>query len=156
MLGGVFLEPLVAPLPMVKAVLDNVEGVIDPATDLGLEPFDLFDQVLRLTVRPGGDRAALSRDVPRHLPVLPLRPLRGAGITRISNYGDLFTMQQVARRGDIRHVGRRGGSAMHQPGCGIDLEVGLGTTIILLALTGMTPLGIAGVVLSSWARPGQR
>ena len=139
-----------------KAVLDEVQDVLDPAAGVRFEPLNPLGQVFHLACRPGGHLAALGGDRPFHLPVLELRALRGAGITRISNYGDLFTMQQVARRGDIRHVGRRGGSAMHQPGCGIDLEVGLGTTIILLALTGMTPLGIAGVVLSSWARPGQR
>lgn len=36
---------------------------------------------------------------------------------------------------------------MHQPGCGVGTDVGLGTKVVLLALTGMTYLDIAGVVL---------
>ena len=147
MLGTILLEPLVAQLAMVKAVLDEVKDVLDPAAGVRFDPFDPLGQVFYLACRQGGDLAALGGDVPFHLPVLELRALLGAGITRIGKRGLLLTVQQVARRGDIRHVGGRGGDAMHQPGCGVDPDVDLGAKVVWLALTGMTHLGIAGVVL---------
>ena len=125
MLGPVFLKPLGAQFAVVKAVLDEVKDVLDPAAGVRFEPRNPLGQVFHLACRPGGHLAALGGDRPFHLPVLELRALHGAGITRIDQHRRRRTVPQVARRGDIRHVGGRNGDAVHQPGCAIDPEVGL-------------------------------
>ena len=65
---------------MVKAVLDEVEDVLDAAAGLGFESLDPPGQVFYLAFRQGGDLAAPGGDIPGHLPVLELRALLGAGI----------------------------------------------------------------------------
>ena len=142
MLGAVLLEPLVAQFAIVKAVLDEVEDMLDPAAGLRLEPLDLLAQGLRLTLWQGGDLAALGGDVPLHILVLEFLALFRTGIAGIGKHRRLFTVQQVGRRGDVRHLGGRGGGAVHQPGFGIDPNVGLGAKVIWLALAGVTHFGI--------------
>ncbi len=143
LLGAVLLEPLVTQFAMVKAVLDEVEDVLDPAADLGLEPLDVLEQGFGLSLGQGGDLAALGRDVPLHVLVIELLALYPTGIAGIGTYGFLLTMQQVALRGDIRHVDGHGGGAVHPPGFRIDPDVGLGAKVKLLALAGVIPVGIA-------------
>ncbi len=82
MLGAILLEPLVAQLAVVKAVLDEVKDVLDPAAGVRFDPLDPLGQVFYLACRQGGDLTALGGDVPFHLPVLVLRALLGAGIAR--------------------------------------------------------------------------
>ena len=143
MLGAILLQPLVAQLAIVKVVLDDVKDVLDPAADVRLDPLNALGQVFHLTFRQSGHLASLGGDVPFHLAVLECFALLGAGITRIGKYDFLLTVQQVARLGDIRHVGGRGGGAVYQPGFLINPNVGLGAKVILLALAGVTHFGVA-------------
>lgn len=117
-------QPSVADLAMPEQVLDDMERVLDPRTNLRLGPLGRDHQLFQRALRHRLDLAALKRHVPPYRLALHLIALVYAGIACVTKHLLLMTMQQRVRLRDIRLIGRRRNHAVHQTRLGVDANVG--------------------------------
>jgi hypothetical protein len=113
-LGRVLLEAAVAHFAVMKAILDDVGGMLDPGPHprFGL----LFGRYQ--TAQPWRqrfDNLALDRDIPGQRAVRQFRSFRRPGIVGIGKNRLLLAVQQRRRLVDVGLIGGDLGERVHQP-----------------------------------------
>ena len=117
-------QALVSGLAMVKQVLDDMERMLDPRTDLRLGSLDRDHQVLQRSFLHRLDLSAPGRDVPRHGLAFHFVAPVYADVARVGERLLFMPVQQGMRFRYIRHVGRRANHTVDQARIGVHANVG--------------------------------
>ena len=128
---------------MSEEILDDVKRVFDLGANAGFNLLDPFAPSPALRIRHRTALAGTQSDMPRDRAAPVFFPLLDTLIARVTEGGNLVTVQKRMSLGDVADIGGRGDHRVGQSRFGIDPDVRLHAKVPLVAFLRLVHLGVA-------------